>query len=220
MLEKWLKDRFPAYHSIKQDKVRLFIVRHSDSFSLKDDTACFLCQDKECCDRKVLNIEVKVDDIVTVVDFERYLSQPCFKNVRFSERCDYLMVDDSEDHRKIVFCDLTCSVEKYVNPNGGKYTLGKRAKAYSQMEKSYKALREELVFEQWMLTFAEKEAVFGWREHITTVSKTGKDEYPDPKTSMRKFCLTPSSTAKTLSSNIADGALKFVQVKYPSAYIW
>lgn len=220
MIESWLKDRFPAQFNIEPNIVQLQAENYSNSFSLNDDKACLSCRDKEYCDRKALNVEVKQGDVVTVVDFEDYLSQSCFKKAGFSERCDFLMVDDSENHHKIAFCDLTCSVEKYVNPNDGKYSLGKRAKAYSQMEKSYKALREEPVFEQWMLTFAEKEAVFGWREHITTVSKTGNDEHSDPKTSMRKFCLTPSSIAKTLSSNIADGALKFVQVKYPSAYIW
>ena len=74
------------------------------------------------------------------MDFEKYVNQFDNTVAAMRDRCDYLLVDATDEHNKIAFCDLTCSEEKYVNPNDGKYPLGKRAKASSQMRKSLASL--------------------------------------------------------------------------------
>ena len=130
-----------------------------------------------------------------------------------------MMKGEKDEHNKIAFCDLTCSEEKYVNPNDGKYPLGKRAKASSQMRKSLERLLLDPLMAHYILTFPEKICLFGWRDY------DAPDVTPlrgDAARNMLAFMRTPSANSRILAKEISviGHNFSFVQVKYPSVYKW
>lgn len=109
--------------------------------------------------------------------------------------------------------------EKYVNPNDGKYPLGKRAKASAQMKKSLERLLLDPLMAHYILTFPEKICLFGWRDYYAP------DVTPlrgDAARNMLAFMRTPSANSGTLAKEISiiGHNFRFVQVKYPSEYKW
>lgn len=221
-----LRERFPNNYGIDTTYVSVPVSVEVGAFVLTDHKACGDCHrkpgrmDRNTCDEGILKIESNGQE-VTVVNFEEYISQfdGILENIR--ERCDYLLLDDTENHRKIVFCDLTCSDSKWVEPNTGKYSEGKRAKARKQMMASIKTLLSVPLLDHAILTFAEKICLFGWREY-------GVPEVPivpqrcDVIHNMQAFMTTPSAMAGQLRQemDIAKHGFLFIQQKYPNVYNW
>lgn len=119
------------------------------AFSLSDKKTCDQPRvNNPCpadCDRKILNIDS--DEPLTIVSFDEW------QTGNPESKCDYLIFDSGENKSQFAFCELTCSVEKYVEPDGDK--IGKRAKAYSQMVKTWKLISESEnpVFHATILTY-------------------------------------------------------------------
>ena len=222
MIYNLLLHRFPIEYSLDPQKVKLDCRVCSSDFILTDPKACDSCQsnsqrkNRMDCNREVLKVYVENDE-VTVINLEEYLGQYKFAK----EKCDYLLVDNTENHRKISFCDLTCSDEKYVEPNKGVYSAGKRVKAKHQMVQSMEYLLDESLFAQFILTFAQKHCVFGWRDYnVPAVSLTPSRN--NVLGNMQAFGITPSSMAKEIKTQerIKEHDFIFVQVKYPNEYVW
>lgn len=222
MIDRLLQVHYPMQYAIDPEKVHVSISKCQGSVELSDVKACTDClslrPQRMQCNRVNLRINTSSSPI-DVVDFENYMNQFDHTRAEIRDRCDYILVDGTSNHSKIAFCDLTCSEAKYVNPNQGKYPLGKRAKAANQMRKSLESLLQEPSLAHYILTFPEKVCLFGWRDYDVP------DITPQRGNSVRNmlaFMNTPSAKSETLSMNglIIGHHFRFVQTKYPTIYQW
>lgn len=224
MMRHLLAQRFPSEFGLNPDTITLLLEVKKGSFTLSDSKACTACKavpsrtGRVSCNEEILNIQSSVD--VAVLDFERYIQQFSKTSLGIRDVCDYLLFDESNNHRKIAFCDLTCSDEKWVEPNTGMYPEGKRAKVKSQMLKSLEYLLKEYLLAVDILTFADKVCLFGWRDFDNPEVNTVAPVHDNAKKNMQVFGRTPSSMAKQLTSEktILGHGFFFVQVKYPYVY--
>lgn len=223
MIEELLKILYPAHYGLATDNVHVDYSLKSGLVELYDAKACDAClqrrPERNGCNKTNLIINASTTPI-GVVEFEAYIEQFDNTVAKVADRCDYIFVDGTADHRKIAFCDLTCSKEKYVEPNEGMYPLGKRAKATSQMEKSMECLLQEPLLKNFIVTFPEKVCLFGWRDYDVPDNTTPKRG--NALRNMQAFINTPSSKSKTLSTQVKvlGHGFNFVQVKYPTVYQW
>ena len=183
----------------------------SGTFSLYDERTCSQPRLRESCptdcNRKILNIVS--DEPLTIVSFDEWQTE------NPESKCDYLVFNSGEDKKQFAFCELTCTVEKYVEPDGDK--IGKRAKAFSQMAETWRLISESEnpIFHADILRYRKKIGIFGWRDRENR-NTTGAMR------SMNTFTRTPSS--KVGISRFSDYAFgdnfDFIQVKYPYAFHW
>lgn len=225
MIEHLLKESYPSYWDFDRGIVSLSVTHHVQSFVLSDMKACRSCHqsrpERSRCNEEVLKVELNGED-VAVVDFEMYAGQFDNTPLAIKSRCDYLLADgDIGSHVKIAFCDLTCSDSKYVEPNNGRYVLGKRAKAREQMKSSINALLRVPLVAHYILTFPKKVGLFGWRDY-ENCGMLNSSIHRSARESMSVFMKTPTSQANLLQSTveIMDHDFHFVQVKYPMSYEW
>ena len=222
LIDRLLQVHYPQEYDLDTHGVVVDMTIHRGLVELSDSKACDDCQGhrprRAQCDRVNLRLDTSASPVV-IVDFEKYVNQFDNTAAAMRDRCDYLLVDATDEHNKIAFCDLTCSEEKYVNPNDGKYPLGKRAKASSQMRKSLERLLLDPLMAHYILTFPEKICLFGWRDY------DAPDVTPlrgDAARNMLAFMRTHSANSRTLAKEISviGHNFSFVQVKYPSVYKW
>lgn len=226
MIVQLLQEYLPNNYGADIAHVSVPVSVKIGAFVLSDRRACVDCHlqptriDRSNCDEGILKIESNGQE-VTVVNFEEYISQFDGTSANIRKRCDYLLFDDTENHRKIVFCDLTCSDNKWVEPNIGKYSEGKRAKAKKQMVASVETLLNVPLLDHAILTFAEKVCLFGWREYgVPEVPVT--TERHNAIRNMQVFMTTPSSMARQLRQEIEilEHGFSFIQQRYPNIYNW
>ena len=227
MIEQILKYTFPIEYGLDSATIIVPVVTYNAPFDLTDITSCTQCKGNPSrvnrlnCNENILRVNnngITVD----VVNFETYIQQFVGTEANIHDRCDYILTDSGENHHKIVFCDLCCYEEKYVEPNNGnRFPQGKRAKARQQMERSIEVLIEESVTAINLLTYPEKICLFAWREYGV----------PDvPVNAMRGNALNNMAALMTTASNLAvqttshhqqaGHGFTFMQIKYPSAYVW
>lgn len=217
-----LQVHYPQMHGVDSDWVVVDVTTHEGLVELSDSKACNDCQksrpQRNHCDRINLRVDTS-DNTIEIVNFEKYINQFDNTSAAMKDRCDYIFVDGSSEHKKIAFCDLTCSEEKYVEPNGGKYPMGKRAKASEQMRKSLEHLLQDPLMAHYILTFPMKVCLFGWRDYYATDVSPQRG---DATRNMLAFMNTPSAKAGTLTKTmpIIGHNFSFVQVKYPTVYQW
>ena len=222
MIRYLLSHRFPTEYGLDPATITLPVEVKNGSFSLSDNKACAQCkadkEDRASCNEENLNVHSSID--VNVLDFEGYIAQYSGTSLGIKDVCDFLMFDDSTSHQKIAFCDLTCSEEKWVNPNTGKYPEGKRAKVKTQMLASLEYLISEPLTSVNILTFVERVCLFGWRDYNNPDVSAVKPVHNSVGKNMQVFGRTPSSMAKQLTAekNILGHNFYFVQVKYPAVY--
>lgn len=222
MIDRLLQVHYPMAHGIAPEGIVVDITVRSGLVELSDSKACDECQDdrpqRRHCNRINLTVDAAANPI-EIVDFEKYSKQFDHTAAAMKDRCDYLFVDGSSHHHKIAFCDLTCSEEKYVEPNDGKYPLGKRAKASEQMKKSLECLLQDPLTAQYLLTFPVKVCLFGWREYAVPDVKPQRG---DAARNMLAFMNTPSAKMGILTTEVPviGHDFSFVQVKYPTVYQW
>ena len=188
-------------------------------FPLSDTDACHRCKkihaERAQCNEQTLMVSTTTP--INVLDFETYISQWDNTPAKVKRRCDYLMWNDENGRRKVVLCDITCSVSEHVDPNPeDKHPEGKRQYSYIQMQESLDALMRILVLEQYLLTATEKVFLFGWREpDITTQVQDNAEN------AMASLILdTAIEDAATFEQPATYHGFDFVQVKYPHPYKW
>lgn len=224
MIEKLLRHSYPAEQGLDPNGYTVDFSFRSGSTFFTDPISCEKCQqnrtERSSCDKKQLNIDFG-DNSIVVIEFEKFAQQFDNTEAEFKCRCDYLFVDDTEAHEKIAFCDLTCSDEKWVEPNDGRYPEGKRAKAKKQMLSSLESLLHSTLLTNYLTTIKNKICIFGWRE------------YGIPKEPVRPirgnvsqnalaFSTTPSNMANQVRTEqtMLKHRFCFIQVKYPNIYKW
>lgn len=221
LLLRLLQVLYPLEYGIDSGSVVVDMTTCMGLVELSDSKTCGDClklrPQRNICDR--VNLRMNVSNPIEIVDFERYANQFDHTAAEMKDRCDYLFVDTSSEHGKIAFCDLTCSEEKYVNPNGGKYVTGKRAKASEQMRKSLEHLLREPLTAHYILTFPDKVCLFAWRDYSVPDMSP---RHGDAAGNMLAFMNTPSAKSCTLTVvvPVVGHNFSFVQVKYPTVYQW
>lgn len=223
MIESLLKYAFPVEYGLPSGSVNVPICRHNTSFAESDPKSCNSCLanpkriNRANCNREILRVEnngVKI----AVVEFEKYIEQFIGTDADIADRCDLILTESGMVHNKIVFCDLCCYEEKYVEPNNGKYPMGKRAKARQQMERSIDVLLKESTTAVNLLTYPEKVCLFAWRDYdVPDVPVFGI--HGNARSNVQVFSSVKSNMASQTTQKMEHG-FTFVQVKYPSPYYW
>lgn len=187
-----------------------------------------VCQE---CNHVVLKVNNSGQEI-SVVDFEEYISQLPQKETAGKHRCDLLM-SDGEQHKKIVFCELCCYDEKYIEPNDSiGMPQGKRAQACRQMKESVEFfLREEgnTVVAQHILTYSEKVGLFAYRSYACA-EQLGEAPSGKAEANMWAMLRTPSAVSEQViteekiqvitEDGVMEHGFRFVRNKYPKEYCW
>lgn len=222
MIETLLGTLYPNLYDVDSTRIRIHIDILEGIVNLNDPKACDECLKSRPlrgeCDK--VNLRLDTSGIqVKIIDFEKYANQFDNTSAALNERCDYILVDGTSGHDKIAFCDLTCSEEKYVNPNKEKNTIGKRAKAFAQMKRSLECLLKESMLAQYILTFPKKVCLFGWRDYAVDEMEPQRGNV---EANMLAFINTPSAKCSMLIQTVyeIDHGFDFVQVKYPTIYKW
>lgn len=226
MIESLLRDIFPVQYGLTIGTVEVPIRRYHSSFACSDEKTCIFCRansDREYrmnCNEEILKVNNNGTEIA-VVEFEKYIAQFEKTSANVKDRCDLLMSDGGMDHNKIVFCDLCCYEEKFVEPNDGKYPMGKRAKAYQQMERSIEVLLEESITAVNLLTYPEKVCLFAWRDYDVPDTYVSA-QHKNARANVQVFGTSISNLAvqTTTHQQRMGHDFTFMQVKYPSVYNW
>ena len=190
---------------------------------MSDHKACGRCHElrpeRKNCNEEMLKVNNNGHEIA-VVNWEKYIGQ--FGNaVDNIKRCDLIMTESGRGHDKIVFCDLCCYEEKYVEPNGGKHPEGKRAYARNQMQKAIEVLLKEPDTERFVLAYLDKVCLFAWRDY-NVPDKPKCATRGDAEANMLAFSSTPSlmATETTSHHEIMNHDFTFKQIKYPTEFVW
>lgn len=107
----------------------------SGTFYLKDDKACQdgisknVCE--KDCNREVLRINT-TGHLVSV-RWEPFIAGKV-------QACDYIIFNADGDLHRFAFCDLSCSLSRYVDNRNGK--IGKREKVYNQLKSSWLFIKD------------------------------------------------------------------------------
>ena len=179
MIEFFLKETVPQYFGINPNDVIVSIIRKDTPFTEVDAKACDDASQKRynkegtfnkyesiCsnCDHVVLKVDNNGQEI-TVVNVEKYINSLPAKVSEGNKRCDLLMTN-GVSHDKIVFCDLCCYDEKFIEPNDSALMPeGKRAFARQQMEQSVEFFLNVDVLNQHILTYPTKVCLFAYRSY-------------------------------------------------------
>lgn len=195
---------------------------YTTSFVLTDPKSCSAAQKKglkKCinCNEEVLYIDTK--SRVHVLDCEEFAAQMKGSTAAFGEGiCDYLLYNENENMKRpqIVFCELTCMAQKYVDANLGLYPAGKRVKAYTQIKKTIENLLNGLLLTTTIFSYPSKIGLFGWRE------EDKNDAADEAVENMEMFATTPSTESPLLynTSLILGHNFTFMQIKYPAHFEW
>lgn len=221
MIHEILKQIFPLERGINPDIVHVPIQRFNEPFSKSDTKACNPCQanrtDRAGCNREILKVNNRGEEIA-VVNYEEYSSQ--FGGQ--TPRCDLILADSGKNRRKIVFCELCCCEERYIEPNtGNSYPEGKRARARQQMDKSIDELIRMSTTAVNLLTYSEKVCLFAWRNYnVADLSLEAKRG--NARANVQPFIRTVSNMAQTATAHRKklNHDFFFVQINYPTAYNW
>ena len=220
MIREILKEYFPIESGLGDNQIDVNIETKNATFSLSDEKACSSCNINGKCNKEVLIVNNNAQNI-DVVDFETYITKNYF--AQQTKVCDKILADKGGNRRKIMFCELTCMKEQWVEPNTGKYPQGKRARAREQMNKSIELLLEKTVTSVNILTFTEKICLFAWRD--PNVPNDISDILPERKnvrSNMLAMMKIPSNmaTQTTTHHEKMNAGFQFMQIKYPREYNW
>ena len=228
MIEEILGRMFPIEHGLSPDDFQVPVTRFSTPFTQSDPKACNPCQanpnrtDRAGCSREILRVNNNGAEIA-VVDYEQYITQFEGTVVNVGKRCDLLMSDSGNARQKIVFCDLCCYEEKYVEPNtSSRYPEGKRARARQQMERSLELLLQgQTDTANILLAYHDKVCLFAWRDYDVPDSPV-TPRRGDARANVQVFSSTVSNLAATTTSHHQKMGhnFTFMQVKYPTEYNW
>lgn len=144
------------------------------------------------------------------VDIESFFRQMNGLKAAEGLCCDFLFADGV---RKIVFCDLTCSLRKYILPfrNSRGYQQGKRAKAYHQISSTIDKLMAVPNVAQYIHQMPLKIGLFAERDKDSATS--------DVAIKNMMLMMPDYSMENHLSTDMGNG-FQFVTVHYPQAYQW
>ena len=189
--------------------------------SFSDSKACTQCvkwnpQMEKDCERVVLLCD-SGNQMVEIIELEAFIDQYAnLKAISSGKKCDLLMSDDE----KIVFCDMSCTQVKYIDPfkmNDGTEKIGKRNTVRIQIENSISLLNGVPELAEAISTKQSKIALFAYR---VKPEKT-KDAFDSGVSANMKVLgsLNRNLSKTPMYSNMSNGFL-FTEIKHPDVYIW
>lgn len=189
--------------------------QESGAFAIYDTKSCRDCAShspyfyRTCEPREVSRHTAAT--IVTVITLEDVLQQfPKIEALSKGGCCDTLMFSQS----RVALMDMTCSRPEYLatHSRDGKREPGKRATAYRQIEDSITKLRGCATLSARLDAFAERLAVFAYREKLSAFDDTATR-------AMRSFSTMAADVKATMLTPMAGG-LNFRVQRYPEEIAW
>lgn len=219
-----MKDLLEAYfgkHYKSTKRVSAISKVDSGLLSFSDSKACTQCvkwnpQMEKDCERVVLLCD-SGNQMVEIIELEAFIDQYAnLKAISSGKKCDLLMSDDE----KIVFCDMSCTQVKYIDPfkmNDGTEKIGKRNTVRIQIENSISLLNGVPELAEAISTRQSKIALFAYR---VKPEKT-KDAFDSGVSANMKVLgsLNRNLSKTQMYSSMSNGFL-FTEIKHPDVYIW
>lgn len=216
MIETLLKDDLPLAYGLNRPTVTLNYSYKTGIFELGDQVACLRCKtsfpERNGCNENTMKVDATYNTI-TVVEYEEYMNQFNGRQYANGGHCDLMMFDDA-DKDKVVFCDLGCYSEKYVEK--------KRIKSHQQVCDSLTRFLRKPCGKNFIDQFGEKVLIFGRRDPAVNPDETPEPKRGDAKGNMQAFLTNPISKSKyAVSAEVVEGEnVDFVIVNYPEPYVW
>lgn len=209
-----LPDHYRLIH--RATEADLIVEEHANEvFVLNDNTSCNACEERgtrSCKDKEVARMDATSARVYSI-DIENFLLRYNRSKRLNGVKCDYLHIDESMS--KMVFNELTCTKQKYVEPydNTSGHHEGKRIHAIRQMLKVAELLASIPTIKNYMAQFGQKIALFSWR------NPEADEQAPNVAEKSMMVFDEPSKIAEntTLTSMLPDGFI-FVQQFYPSCF--
>lgn len=219
-----MKDLLEAYfgkHYKSTKRVSAISKVDTGLLSFSDSKACTQCvkwnpQMEKDCERVVLLCD-SGDQMVETIELEAFIDQYAnLKAISSGKKCDLLMSDDE----KIVFCDMSCTQVKYIDPfkmKDGTEKIGKRNTVRIQIENSISLLNGVPELAEAISTKQSKIALFAYR---VKPEKT-KDAFDSGVSANMKVLgsLNRNLSKTPMYSSMSNGFL-FTEIKHPDVYIW
>ena len=219
-----MKDLLEAYfgkHYKSTKRVSAISKVDTGLLSFSDSKACTQCvkwnpQMEKDCERVVLLCD-SGDQMVETIELEAFIDQYAnLKAISSGKKCDLLMSDD----QKIVFCDMSCTQVKYIDPfkmNDGTEKIGKRNTVRIQIENSISLLNGVPELAEAISTKQSKIALFAYR---VKPEKTRDAFDSGVSANMKVLGSLNRNLSKTpMYSSMSNGFL-FTEIKHPDVYIW
>lgn len=180
-----------------------------ESHGLNDARACEKCI-KECSDKVQLRIETHSDVHCLGLDNVFGLVKE-----EVGDTCDYML----QDNDKVVFVEMTCSQEKYVNGSTSTevYNESKRAKARCQLKNTLSLLYTNGVIKQHLEKMTSRYVVFSWKDTSTS------DVYQDVDSAEKNMFDFTSLADEIYSPNKETSfefGFKWREIRYPQPLEW
>ena len=219
-----MKDLLEAYfgkHYKSTKRVSAISKVDTGLLSFSDSKACTQCvkwnpQMEKDCERVVLLCD-SGNQMVETIELEAFIDQYAnLKAISSGKKCDLLMSDDE----KIVFCDMSCTQVKYIDPfkmKDGTEKIGKRNTVRIQIENSISLLNGVPELAEAISTKQSKIALFAYR---VKPEKT-KDAFDSGVSANMKVLgsLNRNLSKTPMYSSMSNGFL-FTEIKHPDVYIW
>lgn len=197
--------------------VQVFSETKFGKFSFVDLRACSDCKiHKADCNHIVINVDSS-DQVIEAIQLEAFLDNfTHLKSIQSGKKCDLMLV--SED--KVVFCDMTCSMSKYINPykmKDGQLKIGKRNTVKQQVANSITLLCDVPEINSEIIKKRNKIALFAYR-----IKDFDKCDIFDHKvgSNMTSFDIRYEVLSNEhMYSDISNGFL-FTEIQYPEEYVW
>jgi hypothetical protein len=219
MLE-WVEDEYLNHYDaiglIHFEESRL----ESGHHIINDERSCGDCSQHDC-EFQPETLKLFNEVPIAKYDIEKLLNEVDSLHIRsIHERCDLLFADE---RTKLMFCELSCSAEKYIHPywhhkNG--LQPGKRAKAYHQMQSVIRELERVPSIRTRISQYPKRVCLFAYRAKTSqpTVSMVPVSVKTTIGRSLSAFTSSPLPLDK-LPAKMGNG-FEFQQVKYPKEYKW
>ncbi len=207
---------YKRYYNAVRDVVVDLMFKEPGLSSFADVRACAECEavgKRSCEDKTVLRINSKYK--LVVVELEKFFIQfdgTSLASVR--DKCDLMLYDDMS--KRLAFCEMTCSQERYVWPyeNSRGQNVGKRAKAYKQLKSSICKLASVPGIAAKMDSYKIRSALFAVRF---------KDMVGHENTSVQSMVHSFSGLARSIqdgSTQDMGNGFAFEVVQYPTVFQW
>ena len=211
----WFFEQYKSFYQVGRNINLQVKVLAPELHSLYDRRSCDDCNNP-VCEGQFCVLKLQNQEVVEMIDIENFFLQLDGLKATLKDKCDLMFCDNVH---KIVFCEMSCALSKYVEPyeNNGKKQCGKRAKAYSQIQSVISKFMEVPALKAYIENLAERVGLFALREKDMFATSQIEKNMEQIKENMKVFTMSPAQN--NMAVNIGNG-FNFVVVKYPNVYNW
>lgn len=219
-MKELLEQYFGKHYQSPKQAIASCVIR-SGRFSLADSKACGDCQKftpehETDCDKVVINVD-SGEHNVECIQLEQFIGNYAnLKSISSGKKCDLLLVDDE----RIVFCDMTCSKAKYIDPymmKDGTEKIGKRNSVRKQIENSISLLQNVPEIASEIKGKSSRRSLFAYRVKDVPIDDNFDSKV---KVGMQSFIVNVDKISKEPMLSDMDNGFLFIEIKYPDIFIW